>query len=78
MRELELAGMSQALEHSEQNRDETRAARRKYREERRARILQLFVPVRLVSFRSDAPVPGQAGIPSRYERFSQIYTFSCF
>jgi hypothetical protein len=49
MRELELVSISQAMEHSEQNRVETREARRKYREERRARILQLFAPVRLVS-----------------------------
>lgn len=48
MRELEMAGLSQVMEHSQQNREETRAARRKYREERRARILQLFAPVRLI------------------------------
>jgi hypothetical protein len=53
MRALELVGISRALEHSEQNREETIAARRKYREEQSARILQLFAPVRLVSFRSD-------------------------
>ena len=61
MRELEMAGLSQAMEHSQQNREETRAARRKYRDERRARILQLFAPVRLVSFRID--VTWKAGIP---------------
>ena len=49
MRELEMAGMREALEQSEQNREESRAVRRKYREERRARIVQLFDPVRLVS-----------------------------
>jgi len=48
MREMELAGITEALEHSETNREETRAARRKYREERRARIIQLFAPVRMI------------------------------
>jgi hypothetical protein len=37
------------LEQSENiHREESRAARRKYREERRARIVQLFAPVRMV------------------------------
>ena len=44
-----MAGMREALEQSEQNREESRAVRRKYREERRARIIQLFDPVRIVS-----------------------------
>ena len=49
LRELEIAGIAQALEQSEHiHREESRAARRKYREERRARILQLFAPVRMV------------------------------
>eukprot|EP00525_Craspedostauros_australis_P011441 CAMPEP_0198109598 /NCGR_PEP_ID=MMETSP1442-20131203/1671_1 /TAXON_ID= /ORGANISM="Craspedostauros australis, Strain CCMP3328" /LENGTH=462 /DNA_ID=CAMNT_0043765337 /DNA_START=244 /DNA_END=1632 /DNA_ORIENTATION=- len=43
----EMAGIAAALEESERNRDETRAARRKYKEERRARIVQLFDPVRM-------------------------------
>ena len=46
-REMEL-DFAAALEHSEQNRDEARAARRKYIDERRARILQLMGPVRMV------------------------------
>jgi len=49
LRELEIAGMTQAMNESQaQQREESRAARRKYREERRARILQLFTPVRLI------------------------------
>ena len=47
-RELEL-DFTNALEQSEQHREESRAARRKYIEERRARIVQLFGPVRMVS-----------------------------
>ena len=56
MRELEMAGMREALEQSEQNREESRAVRRKYREERRARIVQLFDPVRIVSLHFIATV----------------------
>lgn len=48
-RELEL-DFTNALEQSEQHREESRAARRKYIEERRARIVQLFIPVRMVRF----------------------------
>ena len=49
MRELEIAGITAALTESENlHREESRAVRRKYREERRARILQLFAPVRMV------------------------------
>ena len=49
MREIEIAGITQALEQSENHhREESRAARRKYREERRARIIQLFSTVRMV------------------------------
>ena len=49
MRELEIAGITAALSESENlHREESRAVRRKYREERRARILQLFAPVRMV------------------------------
>ena len=49
IREIEIAGITQALEQSEnQHREESRAARRKYREERRARIIQLFASVRMV------------------------------
>jgi hypothetical protein len=49
MRELEIAGIAEALEQSgDFHREESRAARRKYREERRARIIQLFAPVRMV------------------------------
>lgn len=47
LRDLEAAGLSAALERSV-NREESRAVRRKYIEERRARIIQLFVPVRMV------------------------------
>jgi len=46
-RELEL-DFTAALQESEQHREEHRAARRKYLEERRARIVQLFGPVRMV------------------------------
>lgn len=46
-RELEL-DFTTALEQSELHREESRAARRKYIEERRARIVQLFGPVRMV------------------------------
>ncbi|CAB9512137.1 NADPH Oxidase [Seminavis robusta] len=46
-RELEL-DFTAALEQSEQHRDENRQARRKYIEERRARIVQLMMPVRMV------------------------------
>jgi hypothetical protein len=50
MRETEIAGITEALEQSENvHREESRAARRKYREERRARIIQLFATVRMVS-----------------------------
>ena len=49
LRELEIAGMTQAMNESQlQQMEESRAARRKYREERRARINQLFTPVRMV------------------------------
>ena len=49
LRDLEIAGMTQAMNESQiQQREESRAARKKYREERRARILQLFTPVRMV------------------------------
>jgi len=48
LRELELAGITQALEQSQNaHREESRAARRKFREERRARINQLFAPVKM-------------------------------
>jgi hypothetical protein len=55
LRELEIATITQSLteSHSAQ-REEARATRRKYREERRARILQLFGPVRAVGFLQDA------------------------
>lgn len=49
LRELEAAGIAVAMEQSQQqNREETRAVRRKYMEERRARIRQLFVPTKMV------------------------------
>mmetsp|Transcript_9365 Transcript_9365/g.15682 ORF Transcript_9365/g.15682 Transcript_9365/m.15682 type:complete len:354 (-) Transcript_9365:104-1165(-) len=48
MREMELAGVEASLREQQQtSREETRAARRKYREEKRARLLQLFAPVRM-------------------------------
>ena len=47
MRELENAGIAAALRRS--NRDDTEATRRKYAEERRARLKQLFEPVKIVS-----------------------------
>ena len=46
---MELAGITAALDRSDTNREESRAMRRKYREERRARIVQLFASVRIVS-----------------------------
>lgn len=45
-REVEFAEVLEASR--EQQPDETRAARRKYRDEKRARLLQLFAPVRMV------------------------------
>lgn len=49
LRDLEIAGMTRAMNESQaQHREESKAARRKYREERRARIIQLFSPVRMV------------------------------
>jgi hypothetical protein len=47
--ESEIAGIAQAMDESQvHHREESRATRRKYREERRARIIQLFSPVRMV------------------------------
>lgn len=47
--QLEIATITQSLTESQPvQREEARATRRKYREERRARILQLFGPVRAV------------------------------
>jgi len=49
LRDLEIAGITQAMNESQDlHREESRAARRKYREERRARIIQLFTPVRMI------------------------------
>jgi len=49
LRDLEIAGMTHAMNESHvQHREESRAARRKYREERRATFIQLFTPVRTV------------------------------
>ena len=49
LRELEIATITQAMTESQTaHREESRAQRRKYREERRARIIQLFAPVRMV------------------------------
>jgi hypothetical protein len=48
-RDLENAMIRASLEQTDQHRDEARASRRKYIVERRARILQLFEPVRIVS-----------------------------
>lgn len=53
LRELEIEGITQALEQSQDvHREETRAARRKFREERKARINQLFAPVKMVRTKS--------------------------
>lgn len=47
LRALEIAALVQSLQESEDpNREESLAARRKYREERKAQINQLFTPVR--------------------------------
>jgi len=49
LRDIEIAGITQAMNDSQiLQREESRAARRKYREERRARIVQLFTPVRMI------------------------------
>lgn len=50
LRELEIAALNATLQHSENfnNSEEARAAWKKYREERRARILQLFSTVKMV------------------------------
>lgn len=50
LRDLEIASVTQAMIESSQAQhlEETRAARKKYREERRARIIQLFTPVRMI------------------------------
>jgi hypothetical protein len=48
-RDQENAMIRASLEQTDQHRDEARATRRKYIVERRARILQLFEPVRMVS-----------------------------
>jgi hypothetical protein len=49
LRILELAGITQALAQSQtMHRHEARAARRKFREERKARICQLVAPVKMV------------------------------
>merc|ERR1719464_214627 len=49
LRDLEIAGINQAMNESQDlHREESRAARRKYNTERRARIVQLFTPVRMV------------------------------
>lgn len=48
LQRLEAAGIMAALHESQQNREESRAARRKYLGERKARISQLFRSVRLV------------------------------
>ncbi|KAG7369095.1 ring finger domain containing protein [Nitzschia inconspicua] len=53
VREMEIATIAQALSESQTvqtaaQREESRATRRKYREERRAQILQLFGPVRMI------------------------------
>lgn len=48
LRELEIQGITQALEQSQDvHREESRAARRKFRDERKARINQLFAPVKM-------------------------------
>ena len=50
LREHELSAIRSAMAQSENSqREESRAVQRKYIEERRARILQLFSPVRMVS-----------------------------
>ena len=49
LREIEVAGLQQAMTESQNaHREESRATRRKYREERRARIIQLFMPTRMI------------------------------
>ena len=49
LRDMEIAAMARAISESQDmHREETRAARKKYQEETRARILQLFAPVRMV------------------------------
>mmetsp|Transcript_1874 Transcript_1874/g.4491 ORF Transcript_1874/g.4491 Transcript_1874/m.4491 type:complete len:358 (+) Transcript_1874:75-1148(+) len=48
LRDLEITVMTQVMNESQDiHREESRAARKKYREERKARIIQLFTPVRM-------------------------------
>ena len=63
LRDLEMAGIEASLrEQQQQTREETRAARRKYREEKRARLLQLFRPVRMVSGHVHGGVGGRIAL----------------
>jgi hypothetical protein len=56
MRELELRHIQEAYANSvTMGRDETRATRRKYKDERRARLLQLFGPVSVVLSKEHFP-----------------------
>jgi hypothetical protein len=72
VRELEVATISQAMAESQNvHREESRAQRQKYREERRARIIQLFMPVRMVrlSFSGNPPTATES---------SKAHIFLCF
>mmetsp|Transcript_16164 Transcript_16164/g.18439 ORF Transcript_16164/g.18439 Transcript_16164/m.18439 type:complete len:343 (+) Transcript_16164:38-1066(+) len=49
LRDLEIEGIQNAMNESQDlHQEESRAARKKYLEERRARIIQLFTPVRMI------------------------------
>ena len=55
LRDLEIAGIRSAMQRSEaQMEEENRAACKKFNEERRARIIQLFSQVRMVSEENQA------------------------
>lgn len=78
-RELEL-DFTTALEQSEMHREESRAARRKYIEERRARIVQLLGPVRMILKEEnfphlcDAHAPPQTGSFLNLDFESEMYS----
>jgi len=48
LRALEMAGIASALQASAQDTEQSRADKRKYMEEKKARIRQLMTPVRAV------------------------------
>lgn len=73
LRDLEITHITQAMNQSQDlHREESRAVRRKYREERRARIIQLFTPVRMILkeenfIRSKADIKRQPTLQENHE-----------